>query len=112
MRVLIPLGCVLALGCGAPTSGGRVERKPPAIPVSAEQGTLDISGVQWRILLGHLNPLDDVPDEGISGIQARLRNLRYYAGAIDGEFGPRAKSAHFVGKGRHRLVIPRSHSHL
>src|SRR5437764_1835603 len=34
MRVLIPLGCVLALGCGQPTSAGRAGGKPPALPVS------------------------------------------------------------------------------
>jgi outer membrane protein assembly factor BamB len=36
MRVLIPLCCVLALGCDQPTSGGRAERRPPTLPVGAE----------------------------------------------------------------------------
>ena len=45
-------------------------------------------GVIWDIRLGHLDP-PDTP----SGIQARLRNLGFDPGPIDGIIGPRTEAA-------------------
>lgn len=45
-------------------------------------------GVIWDIHLGHLDPVDKP-----TGIQARLRNLGYDPGPIDGIIGPRTKAA-------------------
>lgn len=37
----------------------------------------------WDVAIGHLDPVDT-----IEGIQARLNNLGFFCGDIDGEFGP------------------------
>lgn len=42
----------------------------------------------WRLLIGHLDPI-----ETISGVQARLENLGYLPGPIDGINGPRTRYA-------------------
>lgn len=49
--------------------------------------------LSWDLGIGELNPLHDAPDGGVSGAQARLRNLGYDRGAIDGRAGPRTTSA-------------------
>jgi hypothetical protein len=71
------------------------------IPVRAEEGTLEVEGYLWPLKIGHLNPLDDVPDEGVSGIQARLRNLGHDPGPIDGKLGPRTRAAIRAFQRRH-----------
>jgi peptidoglycan hydrolase-like protein with peptidoglycan-binding domain len=45
------------------------------------------------VLIGHLNPLSDTVDYGISGAQARLVNFGYGTGEIDGEMGPMTQAA-------------------
>jgi hypothetical protein len=45
-----------------------------------------IKGRELRLEFSHLNPVKDTPDDGVSGIQARLRNLGYYSGPISDEF--------------------------
>lgn len=45
-------------------------------------------GVMWQVLLGHLDPV-----ETPTGIQARLRNLGFDPGPIDGIIGPRTQGA-------------------
>jgi N-acetylmuramoyl-L-alanine amidase len=47
----------------------------------------------WPLRIGHLNPMDETPDEGVSGIQARLRNLGYDVGPIDHRLGRRTRAA-------------------
>lgn len=42
----------------------------------------------WQLKVGSLNPVED-----ITGYQARLKNLGYYKGAIDGESGPQTEAA-------------------
>jgi hypothetical protein len=42
----------------------------------------------WRLAIGHLDPV-----EKISGVQARLRNLGYYTGAIDGRLSDALRAA-------------------
>lgn len=49
---------------------------------------LDIDGEAVRILIGALDPIEDV-----SGIQARLANLGYDCGPVDGIAGPRTRTA-------------------
>jgi N-acetylmuramoyl-L-alanine amidase len=69
---------------------GLIER---AIPLDAVNGTLTTTRYSWPLNVAHLNPLDDTNDDGITGIQARLRNLGFDPGEIDGIAGPRTKDA-------------------
>jgi N-acetylmuramoyl-L-alanine amidase len=63
------------------------------IPTEVENGTLKTERYTWPLEIAHLNPIDDAPDQGISGIQARLRNLGYDPGPIDGISGPLTEAA-------------------
>lgn len=75
---------------GTTDADGVVEQP---ISVAAEVGTLRVGTLWWPLKIGHLNPLDDVPDAGVSGIQARLRNLGYDPGPVDHELGRRTRAA-------------------
>jgi N-acetylmuramoyl-L-alanine amidase len=47
----------------------------------------------WPLEIAHLNPVKNAADKGVSGYQARLRNMGYDPGPIDGIVGPRTKAA-------------------
>ncbi len=64
-----------------------------AIPSGASQLVLECSIGNFTLHVGALNPLDDVPDGGVSGAQARLNNLGFDAGPVDGELGPQTADA-------------------
>jgi N-acetylmuramoyl-L-alanine amidase len=63
------------------------------IPMDAETGTLRIAGLIWELSIAGLNPMEDTPDEGVTGYQSRLRNLGYDPGPIDGVPGQRTARA-------------------
>lgn len=63
------------------------------VGIDVRAATLKIGEHELALELGHLNPLADTPDQGLSGIQARLNNLGYGAGAADGILGPRTRAA-------------------
>jgi hypothetical protein len=63
------------------------------IPLKAREGTLEILHYSWPLNFDHLNPIKEARDDGISGIQGRLRNLGYKTGAVDGTLGPRTRAA-------------------
>lgn len=63
------------------------------IPVDAENGNLTVGKYSWVLAIAHLNPIEDAADNGISGIQARLRNMGYDPGKIDGIMGPLTEAA-------------------
>lgn len=44
--------------------------------------------IVWRLAVGHLDPV-----EKISGVQARLRNLSYYTGPVDGRLSDALRAA-------------------
>ena len=52
------------------------------VPLDAEEGELQIEGHTWPLKVGHLNPMEQTPDGGASGIKARLRNLGYDPGPL------------------------------
>jgi hypothetical protein len=65
------------------------------IPPDAKSGVLTVwfdddapTGHTWELKLGHLDPV-----EKPSGIQARLSNLGYPCGSIDGIIGPLTRAA-------------------
>ena len=67
------------------------------IPVGTQTATisLDDRGISWVVQIGNLDPVDEavVDQEIISGIQARLNNLGYFCGEVDGIFGPKTEAA-------------------
>jgi N-acetylmuramoyl-L-alanine amidase len=65
------------------------EQLPPDV-VEAE---VEIDGVVRAVHIGHLNPMRDTADGGITGAQARLANLGYAPGAVDGDAGPKTRAA-------------------
>jgi N-acetylmuramoyl-L-alanine amidase len=58
------------------------------VPADAMKGELVVGGVARELLLGWLDPV-----ETTSGVQARLQNLGYECGAVDGVFGPKTEAA-------------------
>ena len=80
----------LSLFAGITDGKGILEER---IPVQAKEATLKIGQYQWTLKIGQLNPIDETPDSGASGIQQRLCNLGFDPGPIDGIIGPRTKTA-------------------
>lgn len=73
------------------TSGeGKIEHD---IPIREKKATLIMNGTQRTLLIGHLNPLEYTEDEGVSGVQSRLKNLGYPVGSIDGKMNPSTRAA-------------------
>jgi N-acetylmuramoyl-L-alanine amidase len=63
------------------------------IDVQAASGRLTIGEHRFDLSIGDLNPIQQTPDGGVSGVQGRLRNLGYPTGAIDGLMGPKTSQA-------------------
>lgn len=65
------------------------------VPEGSDGAILHIEGEPTARVLhfSHLNPLRDVPDDGASGVQARLANLGYDPGPIDGQIGKWTRAA-------------------
>jgi hypothetical protein len=78
---------------GQTAADGRLEHP---IPPDAEQAVLTLwvkrdnrqREYRWVLNLGHLDPIDE-----ISGTQARLSNLGFDCGKVDGTLGPRTEAA-------------------
>jgi len=47
------------------------------VPYDLDRAAVLIGGDQHELVVGALNPIDDTPDDGISGARARLANLGY-----------------------------------
>ena len=84
---------------GATDGTGMLEVK---IPPNAKAGTLTVHGAYgdeiYRLALGHVDPADEV-----TGAQARLNNLGYSAGPVDGDLGPLTASAISDFQRHHKL---------
>jgi N-acetylmuramoyl-L-alanine amidase len=63
------------------------------VPAELNELTLVVGRARIELRVGHLNPMRDVPDAGVSGAQARLANLGFAPGRIDGALGPRTEHA-------------------
>ncbi|MCI0406335.1 MAG: peptidoglycan-binding protein [candidate division Zixibacteria bacterium] len=78
---------------GVTGSDGLIEHR---VPADAENGKLTLwpkddspeESFTWLLKLGHLDPLKE-----ISGVQARLHNLGFNPGPVDGISGPRTQAA-------------------
>jgi hypothetical protein len=75
---------------GTSNGEGLVEAK---VPGWVSNATLKIGDLTLPLNVGDLNPIQDTKDEGVSGVQARLTNLGYRLGRIDGVLGPRTQAA-------------------
>ena len=88
------LGC---LACNGTTDGvGSLQQKIP-IGIEIGQLTLDKLGLTWPLKIGHLDPINDGGDGEdsaiTSGLQARLNNLGFHCGDVDGILGPKTIDA-------------------
>ena len=63
------------------------------LPANLTQAKVTIDGVEYAVLIGHLNPLDGTGDDGLTGAQARLSNLGFAPGSVDGNLGPKTRQA-------------------
>ena len=70
---------------GTTDGNGRIERP---VPVNAQRGTLAIGSFIRDLEIGYLNPPSETGDEGVSGMQARLANLGFDPGPVDGQLRP------------------------
>ena len=60
---------------------------------TARDAVLEAGNFTWNLQIAALNPIDNTDDDGVSGYQARLKNLGYDSGPIDGICGPRTEAA-------------------
>lgn len=74
------------------------------LPISATSAELDVDGLTWELEVGGLNPVEGVGDD-VSGVQARLANLGYDAGPIDGIMGEQTSRAIRGFQADHGLVV-------
>jgi hypothetical protein len=90
--------CVLKFGdvvrkCKTDKSGLLVQK----VPIDTETVELSVTniGLKWILKVGHLDPTHQVTEDEciMTGIQARLNNLCYHCGEVDGIAGPRTKQA-------------------
>jgi hypothetical protein len=58
------------------------------IPVTTEQGILEIEGYKLPVRVSHLDPIDE-----LTGVQGRLHNLSYDCGPIDGNLSEKTIDA-------------------
>jgi hypothetical protein len=63
------------------------------VPLDIQDLRLETGDHSWDLAMGHLNPLEETDDHGISGAQGRLKNLGYFDGEIDGKTSPELESA-------------------
>jgi N-acetylmuramoyl-L-alanine amidase len=79
---------------GTTDGSGLLQQEIPMGSKSAEL-SLDKLAVSWHLQIGHLDPVDSADDEsaGIEGVQARLNNLGFYCGHVDGILGSRTEAA-------------------
>jgi hypothetical protein len=81
------------LSDGTTGGDGMIEKE---IPADCTEGKLTVwfdndntrPGVIWNLKMGHLDPWDQA-----TGVQARLKNLGYDPGPVDGDIGPLTHAA-------------------
>jgi hypothetical protein len=75
------------------------------LPPTCRDAVLTVGEQTFQLQLGHLNPLDDVPDEGVSGAQSRLANLGYAVAGATGVLDPATKVALAAFQADHGLEV-------
>ena len=86
--------------CTARTSDtGELKAKVPRGAIYALVSIKKRPMLRWRLALGYLDPVQDKhrpfdsAHRKVTGIQARLNNLGFFCGKVDGDLGPRTKAA-------------------
>ena len=78
------------------TSGGQGLIRH-TIPVGIHTGSLfvEAANATWKLNIGHLDPVHDGEADAaiVTGVQARLNNLGYFCGRVDGIPGPKTQAA-------------------
>jgi outer membrane protein OmpA-like peptidoglycan-associated protein len=76
--------------CGMKLAGTTDDegRMRECIPSDAREADLEVNGVRRRLIFGGVDPLHTV-----TGVQARLSNLGFHLGAVDGITGPLTRRA-------------------
>ena len=86
---------------GTTDGEGRIKH---SIPPDATGGRLLVGKegeeTEYALSLGHIDPITE-----ISGVQARLSNLGFYAGAVDGQNGPGTEQAIRVFQSKFELPV-------
>lgn len=60
----------------------------------------DRGALEWSLELGFLDPVEEV-----TGVQARLNNLAFFCGSVDGIYGPKTKAAVLTFQETYRLLV-------
>lgn len=65
------------------------------VPISENFASITVlpSGITRKVAIGHLDPVQANGRVVVTGIQARLNNLGFQCGAVDGVFGPATRAA-------------------
>lgn len=87
---------------GKTSKEGKIEHD---IPIKEQKATLSMNGTERTLLIGHLNPLEDTEDAGVSGVQSRLKNLGYPVGAVDGKMSPSTRAAIQAFQSDHQMTV-------
>lgn len=79
------------------TTGGDGRITVP-LRIGDQKGTLTLDNhpwIEWQVNVGALDPAHDADREHpvVTGVQARLNNLGFPCGPVDGKLGPRTRAA-------------------
>ena len=79
---------------GTTDQTGKLEQQIP-VSINTVDLILPDVGLAWTLQVGHLDPVHDeqINKPIVTGIQARLQNLGYDCGPVDGILGPRTTAA-------------------
>lgn len=84
---------------GSTDDDGKLDVEVPGCATTAK---LRMPGrkAEWTLMIGHLDPVDEV-----TGAQARLKQLGFYAGEIDGAMGAFTVAALNSFQRKHRIAV-------
>lgn len=87
---------------GVADAEGKLEE---VVPGDVPKVEVYSGGRRWVVDLAGLNPASGAPDDGISGVQGRLRNLGYGPAWADGVLGPETRAALSAFQRDHGLKV-------
>lgn len=75
------------------------------IRIRESKATLWMNGTERTLMIGYLNPLKNTEDEGLSGLQSRLKNLGYSVGAVNGQMSDATRGGIMAFQEDHELTV-------